>query len=180
MLKCSKSKDWLYSRSWSYITKQRSNLKPVFGLLNTTVQCYKHWRVKIINLAINTEILAWNGKKPCSSSKHLLDSVLHFVFQGNYLGCSGSPGACSPCSPLFWTLTFYHITAPPNKTIVLQKLTKVSKNLEWGHFSDPVSYFVAPWRPFWILQTLLQVFWGIRRWASAPFATRLVFLYFLS
>ena len=46
------------------------------------------------------------------------------------------------------------------------------KNLRLNTFSDPVCHFGAPRRPFWILQALQRC----RRWASAPFAARLVFL----
>ena len=37
-------------------------------------------------------------------------------------------------------------------------------------FPDPIGHFGAPWRPFWILQAMRRC----RRWASAPFAARLV------
>ena len=42
-------------------------------------------------------------------------------------------------------------------------------------FPDPVRHFGAPWRQFWILQAVQSC----RRWASAPFAARLVLLYIL-
>ena len=38
-------------------------------------------------------------------------------------------------------------------------------------FPDPVRYFGAPWRSFWILQVVRHC----RRWASALFDARLVF-----
>ena len=49
-------------------------------------------------------------------------------------------------------------------------------NLGEDTFPDPVSHFGAPWRPFWILQTVRRC----RRWASAPFDARLeLFRYFI-
>ena len=43
-------------------------------------------------------------------------------------------------------------------------------NLGIDTFPDPIGHFGAPWRPFWILQAVRRC----RRWASAPFAARLV------
>ena len=48
------------------------------------------------------------------------------------------------------------------------------KNLGVDTFPDPVGHFGPPWQPFWILQAV----WHCRQWASAPFATRLVFVTF--
>ena len=47
------------------------------------------------------------------------------------------------------------------------------KNLGVDTFPDPIRHFGAPWRPFWILLAVRRC----RRWASAPFAVRLVFSY---
>ena len=45
------------------------------------------------------------------------------------------------------------------------------KSLGVDTFPDPIRHFGAPWRPFWILQAVRRC----RRWASSPFAARLVF-----
>ena len=50
------------------------------------------------------------------------------------------------------------------------------KNLGVDTFPDPVRNFGAPWRPFWILQAVRRC----RRWASAPGAARLVFVFILT
>jgi len=47
------------------------------------------------------------------------------------------------------------------------------ENLGVDTFPNPVGHFGAHWRPFWILQAVRRC----RRWASAPFAARLVLLY---
>ena len=47
------------------------------------------------------------------------------------------------------------------------------KNLGVHTFPDPVGHFGAHCRPFWILQAVRHC----RRWASAPFAARLIFLW---
>ena len=45
------------------------------------------------------------------------------------------------------------------------------KNLGVDTFPDPFGHFGPPWRPFLILEAVRRC----RRWASAPFAARLVF-----
>ena len=46
----------------------------------------------------------------------------------------------------------------------------MANNLGLDPFPDPVGHFGAPWWPFWVLQAVRRC----RRWASAPFAARLV------
>ena len=60
-----------------------------------------------------------------------------------------------------------------DQKLILRKLLRIPKNLGVDTFPDPVRHFGAPWRPFWILQAMRCC----RRWASAPFAARLVFLF---
>ena len=77
-----------------------------------------------------------------------------------------------------WHDNYFHYSFPPLshrrsariKKLVVQKLTRAPKKHWVHHFLDPVGHFGAPWRPFWILQAVRCC----RRWASAPYAARLV------
>ena len=87
----------------------------------------------------------------------------------------------------FWRLStfffFFPLFFPPpswpfftegvlgSKKTYLAKIARSAQNLGVGTFPDTISHFGAPWRPFWNLQALRRC----RRWASALFATRLVF-----
>ena len=46
-------------------------------------------------------------------------------------------------------------TAVQIKILILQKLFGVLRNLGFDPFPEPVGYFWAPWRPFWILQVVI-------------------------
>ena len=81
-------------------------------------------------------------------------------------------------SPLFFPrffsiATFSHRRSAWIKKLIYQKLTGTPKNLKVDTFPDPVGHFGAHWRPFWILQAVRCC----RRWASAPGAARLVFVF---
>ena len=57
--------------------------------------------------------------------------------------------------PFFSVATFSHRRGARIKKLILQKWLEMPNNLGLIPFPDPVSHFLAPWRPFWILQAIL-------------------------
>ena len=72
----------------------------------------------------------------------------------------------------FSVTTFSHRSARITK-LISQKLFRLPKNLGIDTFPDPISHFGAPWWQFLILKAVRRC----RRWASAPFAARLVLVF---
>ena len=109
--------------------------------------------------------------------------------------------ASSPSQPILieWLLW---------KTYLI-KVDRSAKNWKTNPIPDPIRHFVAPWRPFWIIEVLIEGMiksktnlakvvggqqlrvWPClqlwikeavrcwRQWASAPFVTMLIFVFFL-
>ena len=69
----------------------------------------------------------------------------------------------------FQRLAFGQSTA--GNDVVATIFIRLFSFLFFSRFFPPRCHFGAPWRPFWILQAVRRC----RRWASAPFAARLVF-----
>ena len=63
-----------------------------------------------------------------------------------------------PVFPVFFfsVVTFSHRRSVLIKKPILGKLIRAPNNLALDPFPDIVSYFVTPWRPFWILQVVLN------------------------
>ena len=104
------SKDWWWFCSWifyynSVFFNQWHNNSISLFLDYEALQCnatgISMWKFQMEPFRGR---IAWNDKEPWL--KHLLDGFLSHVFLGKVLGV---PGACSPCSPLFSTLTPWKI-----------------------------------------------------------------------
>ena len=56
----------------------------------------------------------------------------------------------------FSVATFSHRRSAQIKKLILQKLMGAPRNLGVHHFPDPVGYFGAPWRLFWIFEAFIE------------------------
>ena len=93
----------------------------------------------------------------CCSGGRLAITLVARYFHHSYLPFSSH----SPFHSPFSITTFSHRTATRIKSLIKWKLTGAPKT-----FQDPIGHFGAPGGHFGFC----------RRWASAPFAARLVFL----